>query len=82
MSKLFERPYAEVIRIYNQYLCINAANDIAARTRLLRKHPEIFDAKVREEIEAVAGLAKRSQARPKIIDITRLLESRKTANWF
>lgn len=78
MRKLFERPYAEVIAIYNQYLCINAADDIAARTRLLRKHPEIFDPNIRKEIEAAAALAEKTKAKTKVIDIRPHLQTQST----
>lgn len=54
MSDLFDLPYSKVIDIYNQYQIAEANNDIATRTRLLKKYPQIFTEKARKEIEAVS----------------------------
>lgn len=57
MSDLFDLPYSKVIDIYNEYQIADTNNDIVARTRLLKRYPQIFTEEAREEIKAVTKQA-------------------------
>ncbi|MSP53558.1 MAG: hypothetical protein EXR81_04835 [Gammaproteobacteria bacterium] len=56
-TSLFDLPYSEVIELCRQWVTANSMNDIKKRTRLLRKHPELFDEKVQCEIEQILKMA-------------------------
>jgi len=76
--KLFDLPYSKVIEIYNEYMRIKDCKNSAAKTRLFKKHPDIFHAEVRNEIEAISGLAEKSlNESKKRIDITPYLKKKK-----
>lgn len=49
-NKLFDLPFDDVIKLYQQKEFADKTNDIKLRTQLLKNHPELFDHKIMAEV--------------------------------
>lgn len=58
-AKLYNLPFDKVQKLYVRRKYIEANNDLAGRTKLLRQYPELFDQTIWKEIEAVFNLVKK-----------------------
>jgi hypothetical protein len=56
-ESIFDLPFDDVVKLYNQKLHVESTNNVRARTKLLKVHPELFNKETFLEIEAVVKLA-------------------------
>ena len=56
-ESIFDLPFDDVVKLYNQKLHVESTNNVRARTKLLKAHPELFNKAIFSEIEAVVKLA-------------------------